>query len=40
MDAREVKVIDTSGRNGQPGQDNWTKKPAEGNILDNLLNHS
>jgi len=30
MDAREVKVIDTSGRNGHPGQDNWIKKPAEG----------
>jgi hypothetical protein len=30
MDAREVKVIDTSGRNGQPGRDNWTRRPAEG----------
>ncbi|KAI9775780.1 MAG: hypothetical protein M1839_000908 [Geoglossum umbratile] len=29
MDAREVKVIDTSGRNGQPGRDNWTKKSVE-----------
>jgi hypothetical protein len=31
MDAREVKVIDTSGRNGQPGVEIWEKKPAEGN---------
>jgi len=30
MDAREVKVIDTSGRNGIPGLDKWTLRPAEG----------
>lgn len=30
MDAREVKVIDTSGRNGQPGVEFWEKKSAEG----------
>ena len=30
MDAREVKVIDTSGRNGLPGVENWDKRPAEG----------
>jgi hypothetical protein len=37
MDAREVKVIDTSGRNGQPGPENWTKKPAEGKSSQLLL---
>lgn len=33
MDAREVKVIDTSGRNGQPGVERWAKKPAIGNCF-------
>jgi hypothetical protein len=36
MDAREVKVIDTSGRNGHPGPENWGKKPAEGKSLPQL----
>jgi hypothetical protein len=30
MDAREVKVVDTSGRNGLPGIENWNKNPGEG----------
>jgi len=30
MDAREIKPIDTSGRNGQPAPEFWDKRPAEG----------
>ncbi|KAF8855606.1 hypothetical protein BDZ45DRAFT_804902 [Acephala macrosclerotiorum] len=29
MDAREIKVINTSGRNGQPGTEYWNEKAAE-----------
>ncbi|KAE8447503.1 hypothetical protein EG329_010633 [Mollisiaceae sp. DMI_Dod_QoI] len=29
MDAREIKVVNTSGRNGLPGPEGWTKKAPE-----------
>ncbi|KAK3390619.1 hypothetical protein B0H63DRAFT_557564 [Podospora didyma] len=29
MDARQIKLIDTSGRNGQPAPEFWDKRPAE-----------
>ncbi len=36
MDAREIKVVNTSGRNGLPGPEGWTKKAPEGKCLQRL----